>query len=146
MGGRAAERLAFDGDISTGAADDLQRATEMAIDMVTRYGMDATVGARTYTSSAQSFLGLARDRLFNAADETGREIDLAVRRLLDDAEKCARKILEQRRCDLEKGSALLLERETLTPEEFPPLGSGKPASPESLAQLAMPSNSAHRAV
>lgn len=143
MGGRAAERLAFDGDISTGAADDLQRATEMAIDMVTRYGMDTGVGARTYVPLAQNFLGLARDRLFNAADETGREIDLAVRRLLDDAENCARKILEQRRCDLEKGSALLLERETLTPEEFPPLGSGKPASPESLAQLAMPLNSAH---
>lgn len=139
MGGRAAERLAFDGDISTGAADDLQRATEMAIDMVTRYGMDAAVGARTYAPSAQSFLGLARDRLFNAADETGREIDLAVRRLLDDAEKCARKILEQRRNDLDRGSALLLEKESLTPDEFPPLRTGKLSSPDSGALLALPS-------
>ena len=42
MGGRACEELIFDGDISTGAADDLQRATEIAVEMVTKYGMDAT--------------------------------------------------------------------------------------------------------
>src|SRR5208337_2269981 len=48
LGGRAAEQLAFDGDVSTGASDDLQRATEVAIEMVTKFGMDSTVGQRTY--------------------------------------------------------------------------------------------------
>jgi cell division protease FtsH len=55
--GRAAsERLIFDGDVSTGAADDLQRATEIAIEMVTKYGMDEKVGQRTYASRPQTFL------------------------------------------------------------------------------------------
>ena len=55
MGGRAAEALIFDGEISTGAADDLQRATEIAMEMVTRYGMNETVGQRTYAPPPQSF-------------------------------------------------------------------------------------------
>ena len=49
MGGRASEALIFDGEVSTGAADDLQRATEIALQMVTRFGMDGTVGQRTYS-------------------------------------------------------------------------------------------------
>ena len=62
MGGRAAEQLVFDGDVSTGAADDLQRATEIAIEMVTRYGMDAKVGQRTYVPAPESFLGAPTGR------------------------------------------------------------------------------------
>ena len=56
MGGRASERMIFDGDVSTGAADDLQRATEIAVEMVTKYGMDAKVGQRTYAPRPQTFL------------------------------------------------------------------------------------------
>ena len=56
MGGRAAEALIFDGEVSTGASDDLQRATEIAMEMVTRYGMDETVGQRTYAPPPQPFL------------------------------------------------------------------------------------------
>ena len=57
MGGRASEALIFDGEVSTGAADDLQRATEIALQMVTRFGMDETVGQRTYSAPPQPFLG-----------------------------------------------------------------------------------------
>src|SRR5260370_3059125 len=57
MGGRASEALIFDGEVSTGAADDLQRATEIALQMVTRFGMDETVGQRTYSARPQPFLG-----------------------------------------------------------------------------------------
>ncbi|RFB76482.1 ATP-dependent zinc metalloprotease FtsH [Methylovirgula sp. 4M-Z18] len=130
MGGRAAERLIFDGDISTGAADDLQRATELALDMVVKYGMDKVVGDRTYTAPSQGFIGLSRDNLYNAAELTGREIDLGVRRLIDDASKCAREILERRRDDLDRGSAILLEKETLTPAEFKPLQRLTPVAPD----------------
>ncbi|MGF7159650.1 cell division protease FtsH [Rhodoligotrophos appendicifer] len=120
MGGRAAERLIFDEDVSTGAADDLQRATEIAIEMVTKYGMDPTVGQRTYAPRVQSFLPNAQEPT-NAAEATAREIDVAVRDLVETADATARDILIRRRSDLDAGAALLLEKETLTAEEFVPL-------------------------
>ncbi len=121
MGGRASEQLIFDGDISTGAADDLQRATEIAVEMVTKYGMDAKVGQRTYAPRPQTFLPAMQDAIVSAAEATGREIDLAVRDLIEDGGACARAILEKRRGDLETGVKLLIAKETLTAEEFEPL-------------------------
>jgi cell division protease FtsH len=121
MGGRAAERLAFGGDISTGAADDLQRATEIAIEMVTKFGMDANVGQRTYAPAPQSFLPAAQDKLVSASEVTAREIDVAVRDLVEKAGGRARDILEKRKNDLDAGAALLIEKETLKAEDFKPL-------------------------
>ena len=121
MGGRASERLIFDGDVSTGAADDLQRATEIAIEMVTKYGMDEKVGQRTYASRPQPFLQAAQDIVVSAAETTGREIDLAVRDLVEAGDACARAILERHRRDLDEGVAILIARETVTAEEFAPL-------------------------
>ena len=121
MGGRASEQLIFDGDVSTGAADDLQRATEIAIEMVTKYGIDATVGQRTYAPRPQAFLPAMQDTVVSAAEATGREIDLAVRDLIEAGSACARTILEKRRSDLDAGVELLIARETLTAEEFAPL-------------------------
>ena len=79
MGGRASEALIFDGEVSTGAADDLQRATEIAMQMVTRFGMDETVGQRTYSAPPQQFLGIPAGGI-EASEMTEREIDVAVRR------------------------------------------------------------------
>jgi cell division protease FtsH len=121
MGGRASEQLIFDGDFSTGAADDLQRATEIAIEMVTKYGMDAKVGQRTYAPRPQTFLPAMQDAVVSAAEATGREIDLAVRDLIEEGGACARAILEKRRGDLDTGAKLLIAKETLTAEEFEPL-------------------------
>lgn len=121
MGGRASERLIFDGAISTGAADDLQRATEVAIEMVTRYGMDETVGQRTYAPKPQAFLGAAQDKIAGAAEATGREIDLAVRNLIEEGDRRARDILQRRRADLDAGVELLIANETVTSEQFAPL-------------------------
>jgi cell division protease FtsH len=123
MGGRASERLVFDGDVSTGAADDLQRATEIAVEMVTKYGMDAKVGQRTYAPRPQTFLPAMQDMVVSAAEATGREIDLAVRELIEAGDVCAREILEKRRADLEAGVELLIARESLTAEQFAPLRS-----------------------
>lgn len=122
MGGRAAERLIFDGDISTGAADDLQHATQIAVEMVTRYGMNTTLGQRTY-SPPRNFLAAPQDQAFLASETTGREIDLAVRDLLDAGLASAGAILERHRPELEAGVRLLLSKETLTAEEFAPLRS-----------------------
>ena len=130
MGGRASERLIFGGDVSTGAADDLQRATEIAVEMVTRYGMDPTVGERTYAPRSQSFLPALQDRVVSAAEATGREIDLAVRALIEEADSRARNILEVHRAELETGVELLIAKETLTVEDFPPLRGPTPLAPE----------------
>jgi cell division protease FtsH len=121
MGGRASEQLIYDGDVSTGAADDLQRATEIALEMVTKYGMDATIGQRTYAPRPQTFLPAAQDQLVSAAEATGREIDIAVRDLIEDADARARAILESHQSDLDAGVQLLIAKETLTVDDFPPL-------------------------
>ncbi|WP_374448284.1 ATP-dependent zinc metalloprotease FtsH [Stella sp.] len=128
MGGRVAERLIYRGDPSTGAADDLQRATEIATEMVTRYGMDPTVGQRTYARRANPFLTGTAEAGFEAAEATAREIDLAVRDLVEAADQRARDILERRRADLDAGVALLLQRETLNADEFPALRRPEPAA------------------
>ena len=127
MGGRAAERLIFDGDVSTGAADDLQRATEIALEMVTKYGMDAKVGQRTYAPKPQSFIPAMQDQIVSAAEATGREIDLAVRDLIEAGDQAAREVLDAHRSDLEAGVVLLIRNETLTAEQFAPLRARKAA-------------------
>ncbi len=121
MGGRAAEQLIYDGDISTGAADDLQRATEIALEMVTRHGMADRLGQRTYALPPQPFLpGTAADRV-QAAEQTAREIDIAVRDIVARGGERASEILRSHRSDLDEGMDLLLARETLTADDFPPL-------------------------
>ncbi len=129
MGGRAAEQLVFDGDVSTGAADDLQRATEIGMEMVIRYAMDEKVGQRTYTPAPQNFLVLPTVNPIQAAEVTSREIDVAVRDLLSKAFDRAGAILRTRRSDLDAGAVLLLKRETLTADDFPAIRSGAPAEP-----------------
>jgi cell division protease FtsH len=120
MGGRAAEVLVFDGEVSTGAADDLQRATEVALEMVTRFGMAPELGQRTYARPPQSFLGLGVERE-RSAQATEREIDLAVRHLVEEGFERAMAILADRRSDLDQGAALLIERESITADDLPAL-------------------------
>ncbi|MBI5319482.1 ATP-dependent zinc metalloprotease FtsH [Bradyrhizobium sp.] len=133
MGGRASERLIYDGDVSTGAADDLQRATEIAVEMVTKHGMDSVVGQRTYAPRPQTFLSASQDLAVSAAEATAREIDLAVRRLVEEGDATARQILEKRKADLDAGVALLIAHETLTAEEFAPLRSAGSPGPGKVA-------------
>jgi cell division protease FtsH len=123
MGGRAAESLVFDGEVSTGAADDLQRATEIAMEMVTRYGMDATVGPRTYAPPPQPFLTGTTASRVDASEVTEREIDVAVRDITIQASDRASGILRSRRSDLDEGARLLLAQETLTSDQFPAIRS-----------------------
>ena len=126
MGGRAAEVLLFEGDISTGAADDLQRATDIATEMVTLYGMAESVGQRTYKPAPQGFLsGQVLDKPV-ASEATLREIDLSVRDIVAEAFDEARAILTRRRADLDQGAELLLKKEAITAEDFPALQQTKP--------------------
>jgi cell division protease FtsH len=133
MGGRAAEAMVF-GEISTGAADDLLRATEIATEMVTRYGMDETLGNRTYAPARQVFLGPVPSERRDVAEATGREIDVAVRELVEKARGRASDILAKRRGDLEAGAQLLLKREMITADDFPPLQRAAPSSAQPAAR------------
>ena len=129
LGGRAAEMLVF-GELSTGAADDLNRATEVARSMVMRYGMDETLGQAVYAEDRPQFLdGLQRGLpgfTQNAAhsQETAREIDCAVRALLDAAFEKATGILDRHRKLLDETAGRLLEKETLSGEDLPRIGRG----------------------
>jgi cell division protease FtsH len=123
LGGRAAEILVFE-EVSTGAADDLNKVSDIARNMVTRFGMDAKLGQVTYETPRQTFL--AENALAHFADrefseETAREIDCAVRELVTKAFDKALDILRQHRRELDEGAKLLLEKETLQREELPAL-------------------------
>ena len=119
LGGRAAEELVF-GEISTGAADDLIRVTDIARSMVTRYGMDPTLGQAAYETERGNYLGLPSEgggRRFS--EDTAREIDIAVRDRVERAYQQAQEILKKRRSELEALARKLLEKETLTADELP---------------------------
>jgi cell division protease FtsH len=119
LGGRAAEQLVF-GEISTGAADDLMKVTEIARSMVTRYGMDPALGQAALETERGTFLGQPVEgggRRFS--EDTAREIDLAVRERIDQAYQKAIDILRARRGELESLAKKLLEKETLTADELP---------------------------
>jgi len=122
LAGRAAEQIRF-AEISTGAADDLVRATDIARQIVTRFGMHEVLGQAVLEQDRGGFLG--EDRMsFTPRDHsevTAREVDLAVRGLLDAAYQRATALLQAARADLEAGAKLLLERETITPADFAPL-------------------------
>jgi cell division protease FtsH len=117
LGGRAAEILVF-GEISTGAADDLDKATDIARNMVTRFGMAEKLGQMTYEESRQSFLGQPFGNQRNYSEETAREIDCAVRELTDQARETALQSLKANRQQLEQGAKMLLEKETLQEDEL----------------------------
>jgi cell division protease FtsH len=119
LGGRSAEILVF-GEISTGAADDLDKATDIARSMVTRFGMGEKLGQMTYEESRQGFLGQPIPGMTQRtySEETAREIDCAVRELTDAARERALKILSTHRDNLERGAKLLLQKETLHEDEL----------------------------
>jgi len=119
LGGRAAETLTFQ-HLSTGAADDISRATEIARSMAMRYGMDTDLGHVTYDSDPVGFLGPMgggfQSRRYS--EETAREIDCSVRKIVDRAHGRAVQILERNRALLEEGSRDLLARETMPEQDL----------------------------
>jgi cell division protease FtsH len=121
LGGRASESIFFD-DISTGASDDLAKATDIARSMVTRYGMDEKLGLVSLESERSAFLQGPTDFAIGRRDfseETAREVDCAVRDLVQRAFEQAVGILEGHRELVIETAERLLEKETLTGEELP---------------------------
>ncbi|NQS71401.1 MAG: ATP-dependent zinc metalloprotease FtsH [Desulfobulbaceae bacterium] len=122
LGGRAAEKLVFN-HLSTGAADDIARATDIARNMVTRYGMDDDIGFVVYEETQQNFLTQQQHTHHSpygcsASDNTARRIDTSVRRIIDESFALSYKIVERNREVMEKCVQLLLEKETLVESEL----------------------------
>jgi cell division protease FtsH len=134
LGGRAAEQLIF-GHLSTGAADDLRKVTDIARSMVTRYGMSERLGPVSYDREPRSFLQAGdapqpymRERDFGEA--TSDAIDEEVRRIIEAAFQRTLDLLRERRPALEEGARRLLEKETLEADELAELaGSATGAQP-----------------
>jgi len=112
MGGRAAEHIVFN-HLSTGASDDISKATDIARNMVTRFGMGGRLGPVTYESEPNGFLGQVTGVKRLYAEETAREIDMAVRDLVDAAFQRARALLLRNRDLLTTAAKDLLEKESL---------------------------------
>jgi cell division protease FtsH len=118
LAGRAAEHLVL-GTLSTGAADDLAKATDIARSMVTRYGMNAELGHATYEAERPAFLGAPQISPPTGFSEATRAaIDSAVRGLVGAAYERARRLLTRHRGVLESGAAQLLTQETLERPEL----------------------------
>ena len=115
LGGRAAEEITFNGEISTGAANDLERASELARQMVTRFGMSERLGSLTYGKPTAGrflqspFAGEER----NYSDRTAELIDDEVHRLISEGYEASRSILDRRHSQLERIARELIQKETL---------------------------------
>lgn len=125
LAGRAAEKLVFD-HLSTGAADDLARATDIARSMVARYGMDTHLGGVSYEYEKNSFLGGRTPSYIERSysEATAEAMDAAVRELLQQVSARALEILQHNRAILEKAAQRLLEVETLDETELAELTQG----------------------
>lgn len=119
LGGRAAEKLVF-GHLSTGAADDIARATDIARNMVTRYGMDPELGFVVYEEKQTTFLQqqVQGPSGCHVSDSTAQQIDASIRRIIGECFTMSCDILEKNREHLERCAVKLLQQETLLEKEL----------------------------
>jgi cell division protease FtsH len=117
LGGRAAERLVL-GEASTGAADDLSGATQLAVKMVRDWGLSPRLGPIGYPAAGPGYLGEGGPGGRPYAEGTQRAIDQEVARLLADAEARATRLLESNRAGLDALTTLLIERETISGQDI----------------------------
>ena len=132
LGGRVAEKLTLD-DISTGASNDIQRATDIAREMVTKYGFSDKLGPVNYSNSDEVFLGNQITSTKAYSEETANEIDEEVKRIVEEAYDAAMTILEEHREQLTAVAQGLLAIETLDGDQFVALFDGS-MTPEGLAE------------
>jgi cell division protease FtsH len=126
LGGRAAEEVVF-GEITTGAANDLEKATATAKQMIMRFGMSEELGPRTLGhDQSMPFLGREFQQQADYSDEVARQIDDEIRRIIEEAHQCAQDLLNDKRELLDAISKILMVRETLERGEFEALLAGSP--------------------
>jgi cell division protease FtsH len=132
MGGRIAEEV-FMNQMTTGASNDFERATELAKNMVMRWGMSDLLGARVYGENQQEvFLGRDVTTHQNLSDQTAQQVDNEIRRIIDEQYDRARKTIEDNRDKIEIMAEALLEWETIDAKQIDEIMAGKkPTPPES---------------
>jgi len=132
FGGRVAEAMIFGpAKITTGAGNDLERATEMARRMVTQFGMSDAIGPMTVGDQEHEiFLGRELSQRRSVSEKTAQLVDSEVKRILDGAYRAAHQVLEENRDLLERIAQSLLERETLDADEIEALDEGRPLPPQ----------------
>ncbi|HWZ74007.1 MAG TPA: ATP-dependent zinc metalloprotease FtsH [Casimicrobiaceae bacterium] len=129
FGGRIAEEI-FMHQMTTGAGNDFERATQMARDMVTRYGMSDTLGPMVYAENeGEVFLGRSIATQKNVSEATMQKVDLEIRRIIDEQYGLARKLIEENRDKVEMMAKNLLELETLDSEQVEDIMQGRPPRP-----------------
>jgi len=140
FGGRVAEETTFGPDaITTGAGNDIERATDLARRMVTRFGMSEAIGPMAIGEHEQEvFLGRDLGSRREVSEKTAELVDSEVKRILDEAYAAAREVLEANRDLLERIARALLERETLGAEEIGALEAGHPLPPLPTAEAEEP--------
>ncbi len=125
LGGRIAEQIVFD-DITTGASNDIQRASKIARNMVTKYGMSDTLGPITYGSdNDEVFLGMSYSQNRDYSEEVAAQIDKEVRAIIDNAYKRCESFLMEHREQLDRVAMALFDKEKLSGEEFEALFAGE---------------------
>lgn len=134
LGGRAAEAL-FLSDVSTGAQNDLMRATEIARQIVTEYGMSDVIGPVYLAGEQEVFIGKSFGHARNFSEDVAAKIDSEIRRIMDEQNDRALKILDEHRDGVERVAAFLREKEQITGEEFAALFENKPLPEKKPAQI-----------
>ena len=131
FGGRIAEEV-FMKQMTTGASNDFERATSIARDMVTRYGMSDVLGPMVYAENeGEIFLGRSITKTTNMSEETMRKVDSEIRRIIDEQYAVARKIIEDNRSQIEALTKALLEWETIDAEQIEDIVAGRsPRAPK----------------
>ncbi|MBV1774188.1 ATP-dependent zinc metalloprotease FtsH [Burkholderiaceae bacterium DAT-1] len=129
FGGRVAEEL-FTDDISTGASNDFERATQTARDMVTRYGMSEALGPMVYAENeGEVFLGRSVTTHKSMSEATMQKVDAEIRRIIDTQYELARQLLQENRDKVEAMTDALLEWETIDSDQIADIMAGKPPRP-----------------
>ena len=118
LGGRVAEKL-FLGDISTGASNDIERATKIAQNMIVKYGMSEALGTRSFGGSGNEvFIGRDFGHTKDYSEDVAAKIDEEIKRIIDECYARCEQILKEHAVELEKTAKLLLEKEKVDADEF----------------------------
>ncbi|MGE0310934.1 MAG: ATP-dependent zinc metalloprotease FtsH [Lautropia sp.] len=129
FGGRIAEEV-FIGEMTTGASNDFERATQMARDMVTRYGMSDLLGPMVYAENeGEVFLGRSITKTTNVSEATMQKVDQEIRRIIDEQYTLARKLIEEHSDKMHAIAKALLEWETIDSDQLDDILAGRPPRP-----------------